>query len=466
MKKLSALFFVLIISLLTLVSCNGDEKTVTLNVYNWGEYISDGSDDSYDTNREFEKYFNKYLSKEYGGIKIKVNYTNYPTNEDMYSKIKSGSGSYDIICPSDYMIERLINENELLPLNWDGLKGESYKSTLNPNYSGDSFDFDPGDKYSVPYTYGRTGIIYNTTMVDSEDIGSWDLLWNPKYKGKILQFNNPRDAFATAMYWKNIDINSEDKADWDAALQLLKDQKPYLQGYVNDEIFDKMTGESAAISTYFVGDFVTMYSENDNLDFYYPKEGSNVFVDAFCIPKSSKHPELAMEYINFMLSPDAAIANALFLGYSSPSRFVYNDDPALDSVYKEYNDLYMEGLIYDFFLDAEDEDNPTEEEIFEAEEKAHRIFKLLYKYEDESLYSHNPIYRNFTPEIQRYTNSLWEELKIYGTSENWVHITSGAIIIFVLVWAVYSVVIKKIRSKDYRLRDKELKKAKNQKNKN
>ena len=461
MKRLSALIFVAIASIFILASCKGNEKTITLNVYNWGEYISDGSDGSYDTNAEFEEYFNTYLSEKYGGVKVKVNYTNYPTNEDMYSKLKSGSGSYDVICPSDYMIEKLIAEDMLLPLNWDGLKGESYRESLNPDYTGNSFD--PEDKYSVPYTYGRTGIIYNTTMVDEEDInGSWSLLWNPKYKGKILQFNNPRDAFGTAMYWKNIDINSTDSADWDEALELLKEQKPYLQGYVNDEIFDKMTGESAAIATYFVGDFVTMYSKNDDLAFYYPKEGTNVFVDAFCIPTSAKNPDIAMEYINFMLSPDTAIANATYLGYSSPSRYVYDPEGAPE--YAEYNEQYFESLVYDFFLDAEDEENPTDEEIALAEEKAEMIFALLYESDLDFEYSHNPIYENFTPEIQRYTNSLWEELKIYGTSDPWVHITSGAIILGVLFWAIYSLVIKKKRSKFYRVRDKELKKAKAENN--
>ncbi len=457
MKKLSALFFVSVIALLAFTSCKSNAKTITLNVYNWGEYISDGSDDSYDTNFEFEEYFNTYLSDKYGGVKVKINYTNYPTNEDMYSKLKSGSGSYDVICPSDYMIEKLISEGMLLPLDWDGLKGESYRDSINPDYTGNSFD--PNDEYSVPYTYGRTGVIYNTTMVDEEDVnGSWSLLWNPKYKGKILQFNNPRDAFGTAMYWKNIDINSENKEDWDKALELLKEQKPYLQGYVNDEIFDKMTGESAAIATYFVGDFVTMYSENDNLAFYYPKEGTNVFVDAFCIPTSSKNPDIAMEYINFMLSPEAAIANATYLGYSSPSRYVY--DPAHDPKYVDSNNEYFDSLVYDFFLDPEDEENPTDEEIAEAEEKARNIFALLYETDIDYEYAHNPIYRNFTPEIQRYTNSLWEDLKIHGTSELWVHLTSGALILAVLVWAIYSEIVKKRRSRDYRLRDKALKKAK------
>ena len=459
MKRISALIFVLPFAFLFLFSCKSNEETITLNVYNWGEYISDGSEGSYNTNLEFEKYFNTYLSDKYDGVKVNVNYTTYPTNEDMYSKLVSGSGSYDVIFPSDYMIEKLISENMLTPLNWDGLKSESYLESLDPNYRGCSFD--PNDIYSVAYTYGKTGIIYNTTMVDEADVtGSWDLMWNSKYKGKILQFNNPRDAFGTAMYYKNIDINSVEFEDWNYALELLKEQKPILQGYVNDEIFDKMTGESAAIASYFVGDFVTMYSENDNLAFYYPEEGSNVFVDAMCIPTSSKHPEIAMEYINFMLSPDAAIANALYLGYASPSKYVYNNDPELDEIYGEYNELYLEGLIYDFFLDAEDENNPTDEEIALAKEKAINIFNLLYNTNNEVSYSYDPIYKNFTPEVQRHVNSLWEELKIHGTAELWVHITSSLLVGMVLIWGIYSEIIKKYRSKDYRARDKALKKKK------
>lgn len=461
MKKLSALFFVLFISVLSFVSCKGDEQVVTLNVYNWGEYISDGSDGSYNTNREFENYFNTYLSEKYGGVKVKINYTTYPTNEDMYSKLVSGSGTYDVVFPSDYMIERLISEDMLQPLNWEGLKSDSYLHTVNPNYMNQSFD--PSNTYSIAYTYGRTGVIYNTTMVDEEDVtGSWGLLWSPKYSGRILQFNNPRDAFGTAMYWKGIDINSTEESDWNRALDLLKEQKQYLQGYVNDEIFDKMTGESAAIAPYFVGDFVTMYSENDNLAFYYPNEGTNVFVDAMCIPSVSKNPEIAMEYINFMLSPDAAIANALFLGYASPSRYVFNDDPALDSIYGEYNAEYLESLAYDFFLDAEDEDNPTDEEIAEAEEKAVFIFNLLYNYNENGNYTYDPYYHNFTPEIQRHVNSLWEELKIHGTASMWVHISSALLVGSILIFAIYSVIIKKKRSKDYRMRDRALKAEKSQ----
>ncbi|MBR2467076.1 MAG: ABC transporter substrate-binding protein [Clostridia bacterium] len=451
MKKISALILILVISVSCFTSCGEPDiskrragDVITLNVYNWGEYISDGSEDSYDTNKEFENYFNTVLSEKYGGIKVKVNYTTYPTNEDMYSKLESGSGSYDVIFPSDYMIEKLIAEDMIQPLNWKGLKSESNFNTIDPDYIGNPYD--PNDVYSVAYTYGRTGIIYNTTMVDEEDLGSWDILWNEKYKGKILQFNNPRDAFGSAMYWKNIDVNSTNKADWDTALKLLEEQKPLLQAYVNDEIFDKMVGGSAAVAPYFAGDFVTMYWDNEDLDFYYPEEGGNIFVDAMCIPTSSKNPDIAMEYINFMLSPEAAVANALYLGYASPSLYVYNkygEDVPSPAVYKEeyeqYNAEYSEGMDDEYVLD------------------------ILYGVTGNGTYSYDPYYKNFTPEIQRHVNSLWEELKVFGTAEPWVHITSAVLVAAILILATYTVIIKKRRSRDYRMRDKALKKSKNTK---
>ena len=450
MKKIFILAAALLLSLLCMCSC-AEKKTVTINVYNWGEYMSDGSDSTYNVNGEFEKYFNTYLSEKYGGVKVKVNYTTYPTNEDLYSKLCSNTGAYDVIFPSDYMIEKLKSENMLLELNWDGIKNENnYFDSVDPNYKGQPYDKD--NRYSIAYTYGRTGIIYNTTMVNEADIGSWDLLWNSDYAGNILQFNNPRDAFATAMYWKGININTVKEEEWEIALNLLKEQKALLQGYVNDEIFDKMTGESAAIAPYFAGDYVTMFAENEKLAFYYPKEGVNVFVDAMCIPTCSKNPDIAMEYINFLLSPDAAIANALFLGYASPSRYVYNDDPALDDIYGEYNELYRESMMYDYFIDEKDQENPSAEVLADAEAKVDYVFSLLYGITSNGTYTHSPYYRDFTPEIQRLVNANWEELKIYGSAEAWVHITSGVLIGVILIFAVYSVIIKKRRSKHYRLR--------------
>ena len=156
------------------------------------------------------------------------------------------------------------------------------------------------------------GIIYNTSMVEGTP-DSWDLMWNEDYKGKILNFNNPRDAFGTAMYRLGIDVNTTEHSDWDAAFEALKAQKPLVQSYVMDEVFNKMKGASAAIAPYYAGDFLTMYGDNEDLAFYYPKEGTNVFVDAICIPKGTQHKELAEAYINFMLSEEPAVANAQYI---------------------------------------------------------------------------------------------------------------------------------------------------------
>ena len=458
-KTVSLLLLISILSLLLLTSCANTKETVTevkdpvykrgevvsLNVYNWGEYISDGSEGIYDTNKEFVKYFNENLSEKYGGITVEVNYSTYPTNEDMYSKLKNGASSYDVIIPSDYMIERLISEGMLLRFDVE-------KDIENFHYIIDSFKkpyYDPDGAYSVPYTYGMLGIIYNKTLVDPLDIDeehelSWGLMWNEKYSGNILQFNNPRDAFATAMYWKGLDVNSTEAEVWDEALELLKEQKPLLQGYVSDEIFNKMCGESAAIAPYFVGDFLTMVDKQPNLDFFFPREGVNYFVDAMCIPISTKHPSIAKEYINFMLSPEAAIANAEYLGYASPHSYVVNDEDYV---------TYMEDFGYE---------GPNGETAYD----------LLYNNDPatvneryNALFSNDDIkdpacYRNFTPEIQSRVNTLWEELKISGSTELWVHITSIGIVVGVVALAVYTTYVKKKRSRFYRERDKASRSAK------
>ncbi len=417
--------------------------TVELNVYNWGEYISDGSEDTLNSNKEFEKY-----CQEKFGISVKVNYSTYDTNENMYSKIKSSAVSYDIIIPSDYMIEKMASEGLLL----------KFDATTIPNFKNidDTFKspyYDKNNEYSVPYSYGMVGIIYNTELVDEEDVSaeSWELLWNEKYSGKILQFNNPRDAFASAMYWKGLDINSTDKEVWDEALEILKEQKPLLQGYANDEIFNKMESDSAAIAPYFAGDFLTMYSQNDKLGFYYPKEGTNYFVDAMCIPVSSKNPYLAMEYINFMLNVEegaeedsAAIANALYIGYASPNKAVRENMYYKESIVSE--DWYGE-LAEDILYGADP--------VTHNADYAERIGKT------GELAKEAPCYKSFSPEIQEYVNKHWETLKTQSAIELWVHIVCAIIVVAVLTLAIYTTVIKKRRSKDYRLRDKEAKKNRN-----
>ena len=426
--------------MLLFTSCGGEEDeikdTVTLNVYNWGEYISDGFEGMPDTNAMFEEYFNTNLSAKYG-YKIKVNYTTYATNEDMYSKLSSGAGEgvYDVIFPSDYMLQRMADEGMLHSFNVS-------EEIPNYKYIIDEFKglfYDEAEQYSVPYTYGMVGIIYNPTLMNPEDLDengeikdkSWSLLWNKNYAGKILQFNNPRDAFGTAMYYHNIDINTADRDKWVEALGYLKEQKDILQGYVNDEIFNKMTTASAAIAPYFAGDYVTMSYDNEDLKFYYPKEGTNVFVDAMCIPKSSSHKDAAKEYINFMLSEEAAVANAIYVGYASPNSLVVDSEEYLDEMGEDAYDI-LYGSSY---------------EVLNAN------------------YDYDPYYHSFSnadiygDDMQQYVNGLWEQLKTETDVELWVHISSITIVVALVAACSYNIYIKKKRSKFYRQRDKDAKKA-------
>jgi len=456
MKRLLTLFFALLASLILIMSITScgeeDTKTVTIKVYNWGEYISDGSLDEegnpgYDTNAEFVKYFNENLSEKYadiygGNVKIKISYSTYPTNEDMYTKIASGAGSYDIIIPSDYMIKRLADEGLLYEFGAENIENFQY---IDEAFKSSSYD--PENKYSVPYTYGMVGVIYNYTLLDKADLDengdiikkSWDLLWNDGYNGdytgKILQFNNPRDAFATAMYRESININSDNIEDWHRALELLIEQKPLVQAYVSDEIFNKMTSASAAISTYYAGDYIIMYEDNPYLKFYYPEEGTNYFVDAMCIPQSSEHKEIAMEYINFMLSREAAIANALTIGYASPNTLVRNDEEYIAAM----TDIHPDAMDILYGLSPAD---------------ANKNYDYAPDY---SSFTDTSVFKNVTQDA---VNELWEQLKTESAVEPWIHIVSAAIVLTVVSVALYSVISRRIRSRDYRKRDKLARKAK------
>ena len=458
--KFKFLIFILIALSLLLCSCEEPEgveenkkyPTVNLNVYNWGEYISDEDDEEcglFDVNAGFEEYFNENLSDKYG-FYIKVNYSTYATNEDMFAKLSNSAVAYDIVIPSDYMIQKMIANDMLLPLDF----------SIITNYGNISDEFkdmyyDPDNTYSVPYTYGMVGIIYNSEFVKEEDVAgeSWNLLWNQNsngeslsYQGKILQFNNPRDAFATAMYKEGLNINSHNPADWEKALEELKKQKPILQGYVNDEIFNKMKSASAWISSYYAGDFLTMAADNNDLRFYYPSEGTNYFVDALCIPKTSRNPEVANEYINYMIGLEAATANALYIGYASPNKAVIESD------------YYKEMLDYNYSI-YDDEDNCLVD-----------AWEVLYgksKTEANENYSFNPAYEDYYKDegvdIQAHVTALWETLKTENSTELWIHITSITIVVGVLGFAIYTSYIKKKRSKFYRERDKELKRQKQMK---
>ena len=424
--KHTRLWLLLLLLLLTaslLVGCGEAEdetpregQTLTLKVYNWGEYISDGSEGSFDTNAAFEEYY-EALYYERTGVRVNVNvvYTTFATNEDMYSKITGGAGTYDVIIPSDYMIQKLREEGRLEELRPEETV-ENYRY-IDERFKGSYYD--PDDLYTVPYTYGKVGIIYNNTLIDEADAAeeSWGLLWNEKYKGKILQFNNPRDGFGSAMYYKNIDINSTDPADWQAALALLIEQKPLVQAYVSDEIFNKMTGGSAAVAPYYAGDYLIMREDNDALSFYYPKEGTNIFVDAMCIPKDEgRSPEvlaMAREYINFMLSEEAAIANALYIGYASPNTLVTESE--------EYREELGDG------------------------------YDILYSEQDvNQSYDYDPYFHSFDADTQALVNRLWEELKTESAIEPWLHVTSALIVLGCLGFGTFSIVLRRRRSLHYR----------------
>ena len=318
MKKIfSVLFAVIVIALSCSASFGVAAKQIDvsklkgteINVYNWGEYISDGAEDTLDVNKEFEK--------ETG---IKVNYTTYDSNENMYNKIKGGGANYDIIIPSDYMIERMVDEDLLEKINFDNIP--NYKNIM-PKYK--NLYFDPKNEYSVPYNVGMVGLVYNTKMVEGTP-DSWSIMWDEKYKGQVLMFNNSRDAFGIAQFLLGIDVNTTSEQDWKKAYQKLKEQKPVVQSYVMDDVFNKMEGGEAAIAAYYAGDCIGMAENNPDLAFVYPKEGTNIFVDSICIPKGCQNKDAAELYINFLLRGDIALANAECLCYATPNQAVLDNE--------------------------------------------------------------------------------------------------------------------------------------------
>ena len=280
------------------------QDTVTLNVYNWGQNIADGSDGTMDIIAEFEKTYPH----------INVNYTTYSSNEELYTKLSTGGITVDVIIPSDYMIARMIQEDMLLELDFDNIPNFSHidDQFLNPSY-------DPENRYSVPYTWGTVGILYNTKYVDEADVTGWELLWNEKYAGKILMFDNSRDAFGIAQYLLGYSVNTTDKAELQACADKLMEQKPLVQQYVMDQIYSSMENEEAWIGAYYAGDCMLMMDGNPDLAFYLPEhQGFNLFTDAMCIPTCAQEKEAAELFINFMCDPEISGANMDYICYASP----------------------------------------------------------------------------------------------------------------------------------------------------
>ena len=282
---------------------NRQEK-ITLNVYNWGMNMADGTDGTMDLVAEFEKRY-PYID---------VNMSEYDSNETLYTKLSSGGITVDVIIPSDYMIGRMIAEDMLLELDFDNIPNFSHvdEQFKNPAY-------DPENKYSVPYTWGTVGILYNTKYVDEEDVTGWELLWNEKYAGKILMIDNSRDAFGIAQYLLGYSVNTMDKDELQACADKLAEQRPLVQQYVMDQIYSTMENEEAYIAVYYAGDCMLMMEENPDLAFYLPEnQGFNLFTDAMCIPKCCKEKEAAELFINFLCDPEISGANMDYICYASP----------------------------------------------------------------------------------------------------------------------------------------------------
>ena len=399
---------IVICSLASLSSC-AEKDVVILNVYNWGEYISDGEDGTVNVNAEFEKFFNENLSEKYG-FEVEVNYTTYSSNEELYAKLTNTNTAYDVIIPSDYLIGLLIREDLIYKLDFNNIPNFKYidQAYIDNNY------YDVTNEYSVPYTMGKVGIIYNTSLIGDE-ITSWKALWNEEYKDYgILQFNNARDAFAIAHFMMGISINTADKAEWDRAYEKLVEQKPMIQKFVMDEVFNKMETGNAAIAPYYAGDYFTMYSSNEDLAFVYPEEGSNCFVDAMCIPKCSQNKELAELYINFMLDPEIAVANAKYLCYASPHTEVLKSEDYVSYMTNEVHPDSIDILYNDFEKDFKNEG-----------------FVAL---------------DSDTPE---YLNNLWDELKISSETPTYIYVLSATITVAIIFAILFFSIRKKIREKTY-----------------
>lgn len=333
---------------------------VTINVYNWGEYISNGTEGSLDVNAEFTRRTG-----------IGVNYTTYDSNESLYAKLAGGGANYDVIIPSDYMISKMLQENMLEELDFSNIPNFQYidEKFRDP-------DYDPGSKYSVPYTWGTVGLFYNTDYI-KEDVTSWSVLWDERYSGKILMFDNPRDAFAIAQVRLGHSLNTTNSDEWMEAAQLLKEQKPLVQAYVMDQIFDKMENGEAWLAPYYSGDAGVLVENSDNIRFVIPEEGTNYFVDAMCIPAGAAHKKEAEAYINYMCDPEIAGANMDYVGYGTP-----------ESAAKEY-------------LAEEVVSNP------------------IY-YPDEETLSRTEVFVNLPEEVSAQVDMLWAEVKMGGPGDSLV----------------------------------------------
>lgn len=300
MKKLIALFLFGVMSTALLTGCGSKEgENGTVYVYNWGEYIDPETLDMFEA--------------ETG---IHVEYEEYETNEIMYPKVSTGSSSYDVVCPSDYMIQKMRDNDLLAELNFDNMPNA--KANIGAQYYEQSKAFDPENKYSVPYCWGTVGILYNKTMV-TEPVESWSILWDEKYADNILMQDSVRDAFMVALKLKGYSMNTMDSAQLDEARDALIQQKPLVQAYVIDQVRDKMIGNEAALGVIYSGEAIYTQRENPDLEYVIPKEGTNVWIDSWVVLKNAPNKENAEKFIDFMCRPDIALMNFEYITYSTPN---------------------------------------------------------------------------------------------------------------------------------------------------
>lgn len=341
-KTLKQIVIAILLVLFTLVGtgCSNKDKVV-LNVYNWGDYIDETVIDSFE-----EKYPN-----------ISVNYEKFVTNEEMYIKIKSGGSNYDVAIPSDYMIKRMITENFVNKIDMNNIP--NYK-LIDERFK--NLDYDPNNEYSVPYMWGTVGILYNKNMV-KEPVDSWKILWDEKYKKQILMPDSERDSIGVTLKMLGYSMNTRNKSELEEAKKALISQKPLVLAYVVDEVKDKMITGEAALAVVWSGDAFYCMSENPDLDYVIPKEGSNLWFDAMVIPKTSKHQKEAELFINFMCETETAYKNADYIGYATPH---------IEAIKKLPEELTSNKSAYP------DEDDVKNCEIFEYLEEFNKEYSTIW----------------------------------------------------------------------------------------
>ena len=361
-KYFFAIFSLIILSAVVIFHLSSSKKNdECINVYSWGEFISSGVDGNIDVNKKF--------TEETG---IKVNYKTFQNNEELFAKLYSGGSDYDVIIPSDYMVSKLIENGMLEKLDFSNIPNYNL---INEDFK--SLNFDPKNEYSVPYMWGMVGIFYDKNEIKPEEV-AWDILWNEKYKNRILMFDNARDSFAISLLRLGYSVNTKNLDELKQAANELVAQKPLVQAYVMDQIFNKIENHEAVLAPYYAGDAATIIKNSSDIGFVIPKSGSTRFVDSLCIPKNSKHKALAEKYINFMCRTDIALSNVKHTGYSTPQKEAFN--------------------------------------LLDEQTKNNKIF-----YPEKEVLDKSQIFVNLPADVNECMDKLWVEVKAGGvSSEPWV----------------------------------------------